>query len=128
MQIKTIGYIESSIQDHKTAPRMETEDGAVTAIIHLDPEYHAALLGLESNTKITLLTWFHKADRKILQCHPRRDMTRLKKGVFATRSPNRPNPVGLHKVKILEIKENKIVVDKLEAINGTLVIDIKSNW
>lgn len=128
MQFKTIGYIESEISNRKDAPKMETEDGAVKAIIHIDPVYHDALLGLEPGSRITLLTWLHKADREILQCHPRRDMTRPKKGVFATRSPNRPNPIGIHKVTIIEMRENEIVVDMLEAIDGTPVVDIKSNW
>lgn len=128
MQLKTIGYIESRINSREAAPKMETEDGAVKAIIHVDPGYHDALLGLAPGSRITLLTWLHQADRKILQCYPRRDMTRPKKGVFATRSPNRPNPIGIHKVTIVEVRKNDIVVDMLEAIDGTPVVDIKSHW
>lgn len=128
IQLKTIGLIKSAIKDLITAPKMETEDGAVTATINIDPKYHDALLGLAPGDQITLVTFLHQADRETLQCHPRRDMSRAKKGVFATRSPNRPNPIGLHKVTIISIEQNDIIIDTLEAIDGTPVIDIKSGW
>ena len=123
-----IGTVKSSIKDISSEnPKMEFAKGAVKAHIVLMPDYIDAIDGLTSGDKIVLLTWLHKANRDVLKCHPRGDKTRPKKGVFATRSPGRPNPIGLHEVEIEKIKGNKIHIKSLEAIDGTPVIDIKKS-
>jgi tRNA-Thr(GGU) m(6)t(6)A37 methyltransferase TsaA len=123
-----IGKIKSKITSlSKENPKMEFEKNAVKAQIEINPEYLDATLGLSSGDKIVLLTWLHKGARTTLKCHPRGDKTRPIKGVFATRSPSRPNPIGIHEVEIESIEGNMICVKSLEAIDGTPVIDIKKS-
>ncbi len=127
MQLKIIGTIESDIKDYRTAPKMEHEPGAVRARVHLDPAYAVGLDAMEPGAKLELFTWFHKADRSVLKVHPRGDVTQPQRGVFTTRSPFRPNPIGLHRVTLVAIEnETTLVIEPLEAIDGTPVIDIKS--
>jgi tRNA-Thr(GGU) m(6)t(6)A37 methyltransferase TsaA len=82
-------------------------------------------MGIKPGDKLILLTWLHLAQRDVLQVHPRGDINRPLTGVFATRSPDRPNPVGLHRVSVLEVTDQKLRVSPLEAINGTPIVDIK---
>lgn len=126
MKLVVIGTVKSSITDWKTAPKMEDEAGAVRARIEIDPKYMDCLDQMTIGAELDLLTWFHKADRSVMKVHPRGKEDRPKRGVFTTRSPFRPNPIGLHQVTVVAI-ENKttLVVEPLEAINGTPVIDIK---
>jgi tRNA-Thr(GGU) m(6)t(6)A37 methyltransferase TsaA len=83
------------------------------------------LLGIKPGDELLVLTWFHLAERDVLQVHPRGDLARPLSGVFSTRSPDRPNPIGLHRVTVLEIAEQRIRVAPLEAIDGTPIVDIK---
>ena len=92
----------------------------------MSPEFAAGLEGLEVGREVMLLTWLHLADRERLRVHPRGDKTVPLKGVFATRSPSRPNPIGLHRVRIVELNGTTLKVHPLEALDGTPVIDIKS--
>lgn len=124
--IKPIGYISSSIKDRDTAPKMEDEDGAVRAAITINADLAEGLDGLSEGDWIELFTWFHEADRDTLKVHPRGRTENPKRGVFSTRSPFRPNPVGLHRVKIMSIEGNRLEVEPLEAIDGTPVMDIKA--
>nr|WP_321514386.1 tRNA (N6-threonylcarbamoyladenosine(37)-N6)-methyltransferase TrmO [uncultured Pseudodesulfovibrio sp.] len=122
-----IGVIHSDITDLATAPKMENEPGAVRARIELDPAYEVGLDAMEIGAQLELFTWLHKADRSILKVHPRGDHTQPQRGVFSTRSPSRPNPIGLHRVTLVAIEEPlTLVVEPLEALNGTPVIDIKT--
>lgn len=89
------------------------------------PEYEAALAGMAAGDRIVVLTWLHVADRATLSVHPRDDPAREPIGVFATRSPDRPNPVGLHEVTVVAVDGTRITVDGLEAFDGTPVIDLK---
>ncbi|MBU1041595.1 MAG: SAM-dependent methyltransferase, partial [Proteobacteria bacterium] len=103
------------------------DEGAPEAWLELDAAYAPALLGLTVGSRILVVTWLHQGDRSTLQCHPRADKARPLRGVFATRSPDRPNPIGLHEVTLLEITEPaRLRVHPLEAIDGTPVVDVKS--
>ncbi|MFW5734891.1 MAG: tRNA (N6-threonylcarbamoyladenosine(37)-N6)-methyltransferase TrmO [Oceanidesulfovibrio sp.] len=127
MTLRIIGHVESSITNSNEAPKMEDE-GAPQATIHIDPAYRDAMESLEAGREAIILTWFHEADRSYLQVHPRGDESRKKRGVFSTRSPNRPNPIGMHRVRLVAVDTGEapsIIVDRLEAFDGTPVIDIK---
>ncbi|OGR35712.1 MAG: tRNA (N6-threonylcarbamoyladenosine(37)-N6)-methyltransferase TrmO [Desulfovibrionales bacterium GWA2_65_9] len=125
MTLTVLGYVRSKLTDRETAPKSGAE-GAPEAWLELDPAYAPALLGLEVGSRILVITWLHQGDRSVLQCHPRAFKSRPLRGVFATRSPDRPNPLGLHEVTIREIAEPaRLRVYPLEAIDGTPVIDVK---
>lgn len=124
-ELVIIGTIHSTIKDLKTAPKMEDEHGAVRATIELDPAYADGLDQLQVGAQLELFTWFHKADRDVLKVHPRGKENRPKRGVFTTRSPFRPNPIGLHRVTLVALEGTTLTVEPLEAIDGTPVIDIK---
>jgi thiamine-monophosphate kinase len=121
-----LGHVRSSLTDRDSAPK-SGDEGAPEAWLELDPAYAPALLGLEVGSRILVVTWLHQGDRSTLQCHPRADKARPLRGVFATRSPDRPNPMGLHEVTLLEIAHPaRLRVFPLEAIDGTPVVDVKS--
>jgi len=124
LTLRVLGTVRSKLTDPATAPRFETEN-APSAELVLDPAYRAAAESLEVGQEILVFTWLHLADRSCQQVHPRRDKARPLTGVFSTRSPDRPNPIGLHKVRIAAINGDTITVEALEAIDGTPVIDIK---
>jgi len=122
--LKPIGYVQSSLKDLKDCPLQETESApAATVFIHR--EYKQAIDGLEPGAKIILLTWLDKGDRSVLTTKPRNDPNAQTLGVFATRSPDRPNPIGLHVTEILQIKNDEIKVSNLEVLDGTPLLDIK---
>ena len=117
--------VESALKERKDAPRQPFH-GAPEAWLVIDPQFVDALDGVAPGSEIIVLTWLHRAKRDILKVHPGRDPKNPIAGVFATRSPDRPNPVGLHRVKVLEIEKGpRVKVDHLEAVDGTPVIDIK---
>jgi tRNA-Thr(GGU) m(6)t(6)A37 methyltransferase TsaA len=122
--VRPIGFVRSMLISRKNAPRQGSE-GAPDARIDLLPEFTPAVHRLKAGDHILLLTWLHRADRDVLEVHPRDDRTSPLHGVFATRSPDRPNPIGLHRVVILAIDDRGLAVGPLEAIDGTPVIDIK---
>jgi len=123
-EIKPIGFVRSGLTDLADAPKQGRE-GAPNAWIDVDPTVFQALDGIFEGDDIIVMTWFHKADRGVLQVHPRGDASNPLKGVFCTRSPDRPNPVGLHRVTVVKVKGNCIQVGPLEAIDKTPVVDIK---
>lgn len=126
LELTIIGYIRSSIKDKNGPAKMENEPGAVRACIELAPQYADAMNGLSQGSEIELFTWFHQSDRSALDCHPRGDRSKPRQGVFATRSPDRPNPIGLHRTAIVSMESPiRFEVEPLEAIDGTPVIDIK---
>jgi len=104
---------------------MQGDEGAPEAWLELTPQAADGLVGIKAGDELIVLTWLHLADRSVLQVHPRGDLNRPLTGVFATRSPDRPNPVGLHRVLVLEVMGDKLRVAPLEAIDGTPIIDIK---
>jgi len=124
LALRILGRVRSPLADKATAPKFET-DNAPPAEIVLDPAYATAAKDLAVDQEILLFTWLHLADRDCQAVHPRRDMTRPLTGVFSTRSPDRPNPIGLHQVRVTAIDGNIITVAALEALDGTPVIDIK---
>lgn len=125
-RLTVLGYVRSALKDREAAPKQGSE-GAPEAWIELAPEYAPALLGITPGSRVLLVTWLHQGDRSVLQCHPRADRNRPQRGVFATRSPDRPNPIGLHEVDVLETAAPaRLRVSPLEAIDGTPVVDIKN--
>ena len=119
-----VAYVRSRLTRLEDAP-MQGYEGAPDAWVELEPAFGEALDGLVAGDQVVLLTWFHLADRGVLKVHPRSDPNRPLAGVFATRSPDRPNPIGLHRVTVLEIEGRRVHVEPLEAIDGTPVVDIK---
>ena len=119
-----IGIIRSPLQRRKNAPRQGNE-GAPDAWLEVDPAFHDALDGIAAGDRLIILTWLHQANRKVLKVHPRNNTRRPLAGVFATRSPDRPNPIGLHPVTVRRIKGTRLRIGPIEAIDGTPVVDIK---
>lgn len=124
LRLAPIGRVRSPLSSRDQAPKFEDED-APQAWIDLDPALVPALDGLAPGQRIQLLTWLHLSDRSVLQVHPRGNPGNPLRGVFSTRSPDRPNPIGLHEVTILDIQGASLQVDGLEALDGTPVVDIK---
>ncbi|HET9552424.1 MAG TPA: tRNA (N6-threonylcarbamoyladenosine(37)-N6)-methyltransferase TrmO [Anaeromyxobacteraceae bacterium] len=125
LTLRPIGVVRSELHDRKKAPRQGSE-GAPDATIDLDPAYLPALLGVAAGDELILVTWLHQADRQRLQVHPRGDPQNPIAGVFATRSPHRPNPLGLHRVTVRAIEGARLRVGPLEAVDGTPVVDLKA--
>ncbi len=123
--IEPIGFVRSELTRRENAP-MQGDEGAPDAWLELTPQAAQGLMGIKVGDDLILLTWLHLAQRDVLRVHPRGDINRPITGVFATRSPDRPNPVGLHRVLVLEVSEHKLHVAPLEAVDGTPIIDIKS--
>ena len=122
--VTPIGRVESPLTDRADAPK-QGDEGAPPSRIVLRAGVREAARDLRVGDEMIVLTWLHEADRAVLAVHPRGDMSRPLMGVFATRSPDRPNPIGLHTVSIAAIDGDVLAVHNLEAIDGTPVIDIK---
>ena len=123
-RLHPIGVIRSSLEERKQAP-MQGSEGAPDAWLEVEEGLSDALHGLSAGRKIIVITWLHQADREVLQVHPRDDTRNPLSGVFATRSPDRPNPLGLHVVTVREIDGTRLRIGPIEAIDGTPVVDIK---
>jgi tRNA-Thr(GGU) m(6)t(6)A37 methyltransferase TsaA len=123
-ELRPIGVISSALTSVADAP-MQGSEGAPDAWIDIDTSYADALSGVEVGDEVIVITWFHLADRGALRTHPRSDPRNPLTGVFATRSPDRPNPLGLHPVTVRAIDGNRVRVGPIEAIDGTPVVDIK---
>ena len=123
--LRPIGVVRSPLAAREEAPRQGSE-GAPEAWVEIDPAFADALSGVANGDEVILLTWFHLSRRDVLKVHPRGDPERPLAGVFATRSPDRPNPIGLHRVHVLETDAPaRLRVSPLEALDGTPVVDIK---
>ena len=120
-----VAWVRSDLKRRADAP-MQGYEGAPDARLEVVQDFVQALDGIEAGQEIVILTWLHEAQRDVLKVHPRDDRRIRLTGVFATRSPDRPNPIGLHRVRVLAIDERWIHVQGLEAIDGTPVIDIKA--
>ena len=119
-----IGYVHSTLKKRSGAPRQGWE-GAPDARLEILPAFVEGLDGIQSGQDIWILTWLHESQRSDLKVHPRGEVQNPLMGVFATRSPDRPNPIGLHRAKVLSVDDGWLQVQGLEAIDGTPVIDIK---
>jgi tRNA-Thr(GGU) m(6)t(6)A37 methyltransferase TsaA len=124
IELRAIGHVESPLTDPAQAPR-QPDEGAPAATLVFAPAIQAALDGLAVGDAIVLITWFDRAARDVLVVHPRGDRTRPPTGVLATRSPDRPNPIGLHTTTITGIDGARVGVDHLEALDGTPILDVK---
>jgi len=123
-ELTPVGRVESSLTDLDLAPN-QGDEGAPSAWLVFEPDVLDALDGIEPGDEVILLTWLDRARRDVLRVHPRGDVSRPQQGVFSTRSPARPNPIGLHRVEVETIEGNRMRVRNLEAINGTPIVDVK---
>ena len=123
-ELHAIGRITSTLTDRAAAPR-QADEGAPDAWIVLDDDLAPAAADIRPGDELVVVTWLHEADRDVLVTHPRDDATRPPTGVFSTRSPDRPNPLGLHTTRVLEVDGVRLHVDALEALDGTPVVDLK---
>jgi tRNA-Thr(GGU) m(6)t(6)A37 methyltransferase TsaA len=123
--LQPIGIVRSSLRTRQDAPKQAFE-GAPEALLEIDPAFAPALHGVVPGQALIVLTWLHRADRSVLETHPRDDPSTPLTGVFATRSPDRPNPIGLHRVTVVALEGPALLrVDALEAIDGTPIVDLK---
>lgn len=125
--LRILGRVRSGLGSLDEAPP-QGEEGGSAAWLELDEALAPALTGIRLGQELVLLTWLHRARRDTLLCHPRSDPSRPLTGVFATRSPNRPNPIGLHRVQVRRIEGTRLLVFPLEAIDGTPILDLKAAW
>ena len=123
-RLRPVGRVESSLTDLASAPK-QGDEGAPLARVVFRPEFREGARGLREGDEVLVLTWLHRGRRDVLSVHPRGDTNRPFEGVFATRSPDRPNPIGLHAVVIETVEEDAITVRNLEAIDSTPVLDVK---
>jgi tRNA-Thr(GGU) m(6)t(6)A37 methyltransferase TsaA len=124
MELVAIGRVESPLADRASAPK-QGDEGAPEATLVFEPSVADALDGVAVGADMILLTWLDRAHRDVLRVHPRGDTTRARQGVFNTRSPDRPNPIGMHRVTVLAIDGTRLRVSGLEAIDGTPIVDLK---
>ena len=124
IELRPIGRVESPLRDLTAAPK-QGDEGAPDAWLVLAEAVLPALDGIEAGDEVLVLTWLDRADRDTLAVHPRGDAARPRQGVFATRSPDRPNPIGLHRVEVAERDGVRVRVRGLEALDGTPVLDLK---
>jgi tRNA-Thr(GGU) m(6)t(6)A37 methyltransferase TsaA len=123
--LRAIGHVESSLNDPGSAPKQGYE-GAPPAWLVFDDGVKEGLTDLQVGDEVIVLTWLDRASREVLRTHPRGDLSQPQRGVFSTRSPHRPNPIGLHRVRIVAIENvQRLQVLDLEALDGTPIIDVK---
>ena len=124
-RLRPIGHIRSALRSLDEAPRQGAE-GAPDAWLEVLPRFARALLGVAAGDEVLVLTWLDRAQRRVLEVHPRGDPEAPLAGVFATRSPHRPNPIGLHRVTVREVAGTRLRIGPIEAIDGTPVVDVKA--
>ncbi len=123
-EIHPIGFVDSPLSDLASAPK-QGDEGSPHAWLDIDPAYAPGLASLTAGDDLLVLTWLHLAHRDVLSVHPRGNLDNPQRGVFNTRSPDRPNPIGLHRVQIVAIDGTRIRVRGLEAIDKTPIVDLK---
>jgi tRNA-Thr(GGU) m(6)t(6)A37 methyltransferase TsaA len=124
MDLRSIGTVESPLTERSQAPK-QGDEGAPDAWIAFDESVAPGLEGIAAGDELLVLTWFDRAARDVLQVNPRGDVSRGLHGVFTTRSPDRPNPIGLHRVRVLAVDGTRLQVADLEALDGTPIVDVK---
>jgi tRNA-Thr(GGU) m(6)t(6)A37 methyltransferase TsaA len=122
--LHAIGFVRSTLRSRREAPCQGAE-GAPDVWLELLPGFAPGLLGVAAGAEVIVVTWLHQASRDVLHVHPRRNPENPLTGVFLTRSPDRPNPLGLHRVTVREISGHQLRIGPMEAIDGTPVVDIK---
>jgi tRNA-Thr(GGU) m(6)t(6)A37 methyltransferase TsaA len=122
--LRPIGRVESALTDRATAPK-QGDEGAPDAWLVFEPSVSEGLRDLRAGAEVIVLTWLDRAQRDVLAVRPRGDTTRPETGVFCTRSPDRPNPIGLHRVRIVSVDALRVRVQNLEALDATPVLDVK---
>jgi tRNA-Thr(GGU) m(6)t(6)A37 methyltransferase TsaA len=123
-RLRVIGRVESPLRDRADAPK-QGDEGAPEAVLRFDPVVADGLGDLSPGAEILVLTWLDRAARDVLRVRPRDDPERAETGVFSTRSPDRPNPLGLHPVRVLAVDGTVVRVADLEALDGTPIVDVK---
>ena len=124
MELKRVGVVRSPLTEREAAPKQGYE-GAPEAWLEFDAAVAGAVEGIGAGDELLVLTWLDRADRAVLRVHPRDDLSRPQQGVFTTRSSDRPNPIGLHRVRVLEVDGLRLRVAELEALDGTPIVDVK---
>jgi tRNA-Thr(GGU) m(6)t(6)A37 methyltransferase TsaA len=124
IELRPIGRVESGLTVRTGAPR-QPDEGAPEAWLTFDESVREGLTDLAAGAEIVVLTWLHQADRSTLMVRPRSDLTRPPTGVFTTRAPDRPNPIGLHRVTVVAVEGLRVRVRAIEAIDGTPILDVK---
>jgi tRNA-Thr(GGU) m(6)t(6)A37 methyltransferase TsaA len=124
-ELESIGTVESPLRDLAAAPK-QGDEGAPEAWLVFAPAVFDALDGIRPGDDILVLTWLDRARRDVLRVHPRGDRSRPERGVFGTRSPHRPNPIGLHRVRVEAVEGGRLRVRDLEAVDGTPILDVKA--
>ena len=124
LSLKIIGKIHSVLTSKEDCPLQENES-APPALVEIFPQFLEGIREINPGSEILLLTWLHEADRSVIKCVPRMDYGQHEIGVFSTRSPDRPNPIGMHRVKVLSLDNSYIKVSALEVIDQTPILDIK---
>ena len=122
--LRPVGYIRSTLRERKGAPRQGSE-GAPDAWLEVEPWAKSALFRVKAGDELIVITWLHQGKRDVFQVYPRNDPRQRLHGVFATRSPDRPNPIGLHPVTVRRIVGTRLRIGPIEAIDGTPVVDVK---
>jgi tRNA-Thr(GGU) m(6)t(6)A37 methyltransferase TsaA len=123
-EMKPIGKVASPLNDLESAP-LQADEGAPEAWLVFDPQMLEGLRSLRSGDEVIVITWLDRARRDVLSVHPRGDPARAQEGIFSTRSPHRPNPIGLHRVEVTAIDGRRVQVRNLEVLDGTPIIDVK---
>jgi tRNA-Thr(GGU) m(6)t(6)A37 methyltransferase TsaA len=123
-EVMPIGRVESPLTDPASAPK-QGHEGAPEACVVFDAAVTDGLRDLEAGDRVIVLTWLDRARRDVLRVHPRDDLSNPQRGVFSTRSADRPNPIGLHEVEIVAVEDRRFRVRDLEAVDGTPVLDVK---
>ncbi len=127
VEVRPVGTVESPLRELADAPR-QGHEGAPEATLVFADEVAPALDGIAAGDELIVLTWLHRGDRTVLRVHPRDDPSIPERGVFSTRSPDRPNPVGLHRVTVVAVDGLRLRVRDLEALDGTPIVDVKAVW
>ena len=124
IELRAIGTVESPLTDRGSGPK-QGDEGAPDAWLVFDADVADGLQGIVAGDELLVLTWLHRAARDVLRVYPRGDVSRGEHGVFTTRSPDRPNPIGLHRVRVLSVDGTRLRVADLEALDGTPIVDVK---
>jgi len=122
--LRPVGHVESALVDPASAPK-QGDEGAPQAWLAFHEAAAAGLGDVRAGDEILVLTWFHRARRDVLTVHPRDDLAAPEKGVFSTRSADRPNPIGIHRTAVVAVEGTRILVGALEAVDGTPIVDVK---